>query len=142
MSVPFHTQVHVHTIKNEMSNRTMAFANPGSLAKADLEGRLVEPDPAVACGMKLIEDGTAIGRRVARIDVFENRGPGAGGVITAQFQFTELVPILDGDALAQGDTPVGAGNGFVKKGAADPEAAFVAEVLTIKGKKYASIVKL
>ncbi|KQS75027.1 hypothetical protein ASG32_07990 [Methylobacterium sp. Leaf361] len=142
MSTPFHTKVHVHSIKNEMSNRTMAFANPGGLTKAQLEGRLVEPDPAVPCGMKLVEAGTAIGPRVARIDVFENRGPGAGGVITAQFQFTDLVPILDGDPLAQGDTAVGGGDGFVKKGGADDVGAFVAEVLTVKGVKYASVVKL
>lgn len=142
MSTPFHTKVHVHSIKNEMFNRTMAFANPDALSKADLEGRLVEPDPAVPCGMKLVADGTPIGPRVARIDVFENRGPGAGGVITAQFRFSDLVPVLDGDALAQGDTAVGAAGGFVKKGAADDVGAFVAEILTIKGKKYASVVKL
>lgn len=142
MSTPFHTKVHVHSIKNEMFNRTMAFANPGALSKADLEGRLVEPDPAVPCGMKLVEAGTEIGPRVARIDIFENRGPGAGGVITAQFRFSDLVPILDGDTLAQGDTAVGGGDGFVKKGGADDVGAFVAEVLTVKGKKYASVVKL
>lgn len=142
MSTPFHTKVHVHSIKNEMFNRTMAFANPGALSKADLEGRLVEPDPAVPCGMKLAEAGTPIGPRVARIDVFENRGPGAGGVITAQFRFSDLVPVLDGDTLAQGDTAVGGGDGFVKKGAADDVGAFVAEIITVKGKKYASVVKL
>jgi len=142
MSAPFHTKVHVHTIKNEMENRTMAFANPENLTKEQLEGRLVEPDPTVPCGMKLLADGSPLGRRHARLEVFEKRGPGNGGVITAQFSYSELVPIKDGDALAQGDTPVGAGAGEVKVGAADPNAPWVAEVLTIKGKKYASIVAI
>ena len=138
MAAPFHTKVHVHSIKNEMFNRTMAFALPAGMTKAAVEGRLVEPDPAVPCGMKLLTDGTAITSSTARIDVYEDRG-----VITAQFRFSELVPIKDGDALAQGDVAVGAGNGEVKKGVAgSATAAFVAEIITQGGKKYASLVKL
>lgn len=142
MSTTYHTKVHTHTIKNEMSNRTMAFTIPEGLTKADVEGRLVEPDAAVPCGVKLLTDGAKLGRRVGRIDVWEPRGPGRAGVVTVQWQYTELVPILDGDALAQGDTPVGAGNGLVKKGTADPTSPFVTEVITIGTKKFASIICL
>ncbi len=142
MSAVFHTKVHVHTVKNEMENRTLAFANPENLTKAQLEGRLVEPDPAVPCGMRLLRDGSPLGRRHARLEVFEQRGPGNGGVITAQFSYTELVPVLDGDPLAQGDTPVGGGNGFVKRGVADEKAPWVAEIIVRDGKKFASIVAI
>lgn len=142
MSTPFHNTVHVHPIKNEDSNRTMVFLNPTKLKKAELESRLVEPDPSVPCGMKLLTDGTKLGRRVGRLEIFEPRGPGDAGLITVQFQYTDLVPILEGDALAVGDTPVGGGNGFVKKGVADADAPFVAEIVERKGKKYAAIVAL
>jgi len=142
MSATFHTKVHVHTIKNEMENRTMAFANPENLTKDQLEGRLVEPDAGVPCGMKLLTDGAPLGRRHARLEIFEKRGPGNGGVITAQFSYSELVPVKDGDPLAQGDTPVGAGAGEVKRGVADPAAPWVAEIITKNGKKYASIVAI
>ncbi|GBU16880.1 MULTISPECIES: hypothetical protein [Methylobacterium] len=138
MSAPFHKTVHVHSIKNEPFNRTMVFTLPNGISKTDVLGRLVEPDPAVPCGMKLLTDGAQIHGSVARIDVYEDRG-----MITAQFRFSELVPILANDTLAQGDPVVGAGNGFVKKGVAgNSPGVFVAEVLTIKGVKYASIVKL
>lgn len=137
MSKPFHKDVHVHSIKNEMFNRTMAFALPNGISAADVLGRLAVPDPTIPCGMKLIGDGEAITAATARIEVYEDRG-----VITAQFRFSDLVPILAGDTLAAGDTPVGAAGGFVKKGAVGASSAFVAEVLTKKGKKYASIVKL
>lgn len=135
MAAPFHTKVHVHTVKNEMENRTFAFVLPNGLTKADVEGRLVVPDPAVPCGMKLAAEGDPV---VARIDVYEARN-----VITAQFSFTELVPIKDGDLLAQGDTAVGAANGECKKAAAnDASKNFVAEIITKGAKKYASLVKL
>lgn len=135
MAAPFHTKVHVHSIKNERENRTMAFSIPNGMTKAQVEGRVVTVDPTVPCGMKLTGEGDPI---VARIDVFEDRG-----VITAQFSFTDLVPVKDGDALAQGDTAVGAANGEVKKaGTNNPNVNFVAEILTIKGKKYASLVKM
>lgn len=137
MAKPFHKDVHVHSIKNEISNRTMAFALPNGISAADVLGRLAVPDATIPCGMKLIGDGAAIDNNTARIEVYEDRG-----VITAQFRFSDLVPILAGDALAAGDTPVGAGNGFVKKGAAGASAAFVAEIITKNGKKYASLVKL
>lgn len=138
MSTPFHTQVHTHGIKNEPFNRSMNFVLPNGLTGADVLGRLVEPDPSIPVGMKLLTDGAKIGADVARIDVYEDRK-----MITAQFRFSDLVPILEGDALAVGDVPVGAGNGFVKKGlATDKSQAFVSEIVTRKGKKYASIVKL
>ena len=61
----------------------------------------------------------------------------------SQFRFTELVPVLAGDTLAMGDPVVGAGNGFVKKGVAgNSPGVFVAEIITRKGLKYASLVKL
>ena len=138
MSTPFHTKLHVHGIKNEPFNRSMNFVLPAGLTKADVESRLVEPDPANPVTMKLLSDGAKIGAKVARIEVYEDRK-----MITAQFRFSDLVPILAGDALAVGDVPVGAGNGFVKKGASTDEAqAFVAEIVTRKGVKYAALVKL
>ncbi len=138
MSTPFHNVVHVHGIKNEMFNRTMVFVIPNGLKKADVEGRLVEPDPTVDCGMKLLTDGTAITSAVGRLEVYEERG-----VATIQFRFSELVPILAADPLARGDVAVGAGNGFVKAGVADEKAPWVAEIITDKaGKKFASIVAI
>ncbi|PZP71775.1 hypothetical protein [Methylorubrum populi] len=138
MSKPFHTTVHVDSIKNEMFNRSMAFAIPDGLKGADVLGRLVEPDPTINCGMRLLRDGEAITASTARIDVYEDRG-----LITAQFRFSDLVPILEGDALKAGDVAVGAGNGFVKKGVAGSASeAFVAEIREKNGKKYASLVKL
>lgn len=140
MSKPFHRDVHVHSIKNEMFNRTMAFALPDGLTGADVLGRLVQPDPTIPCGMKLLEDGHPIDASVARIEVYEDRG-----VITAQFRFSDLVPIKAGDALDATKLPVGAGDGFVKSGGAAGSAAssaFVAEVITKKGVNYASVVKL
>ncbi|MFC7661707.1 hypothetical protein ACFQWF_01735 [Methylorubrum suomiense] len=97
MSTPFHNTVHLYPIKNEDSNRTVVFLNQTGLTKADLENRLIEPDPAVPNGMRLLSDGAKITRRVARLEIFERRGPGNAGLATAQFQFTDLVPILAGD---------------------------------------------
>ncbi|BAQ50298.1 hypothetical protein [Methylobacterium aquaticum] len=138
MSTPFHTQLHVHGIKNELFNRSMNFRLPNGLTKADVESRLVEPDPTSPVTMKLLSDGAKITAKVARLEVYEDRQ-----MITAQFRFSDLVPILKDDPLAVGDVPVGAGNGFVKKGLATDEAeAFVAEIVTRKGVKYAALVKL
>lgn len=135
MSTPFHTQVHTHGIKNEMFNRSMVFAIPNGLTKADVEGRAVTVDATRVAAVKLTGEGDPI---VARIDIYEDRG-----LVTAQFRFSDLMPIKDGDAVAQGDTVVGAANGFVKKAPAnDPLVNFVSEIVTRNGKKFASVVRL
>lgn len=139
MSVPFHTTVHMHGIKNEMFNRSMAFAIPAGLTKKDVEGRALAVDPTGPCRAKLAADGDTI---IARLDIYEDRG-----LVTAQFRWSDLMPIAAGDLVAVGDTVVGAGSGvtagFVKKAPANnPHTNWVAEILTIKGQKYAAVVRL
>lgn len=135
MSTPFHNTVRLHTIKNEHANRTVVFTLPNGMKAADVLGRALTVDTSAPCKMKLAADGDPV---VARLEVYEDRG-----LATAQFSFTDLIPIKAGSVVNVGDTVVGAGDGLVKAAAAaDPLKNWVAEIITKKGVAYASVVRM
>ncbi|MBD9544266.1 hypothetical protein IB276_33005 [Ensifer sp. ENS04] len=76
---------------------------------------------------KLAGDGETIVGRLATVEDRKVEGQLVG---TIAFHFANTLPIKAGQAVAAGDTVVGAGGGEVKKAAAaDHNANFVAEVI-------------
>jgi hypothetical protein len=116
----------------------------GAVTQDDL-GKALSLDTSANSTMKLAADGDKI---VGRLETYEDRSQqGAGKVGTVARQFKELLPIKAGlaglDAVALGDSVVGAGAGEVKAandGTAKTEnGTLVTALVTIAGSNFAVV---
>lgn len=120
---PFHTKVSLRGFHFEAFMFTFLLA--AGITAAD-RGKAVSWGGAPNT-VKLAADGDKI---IGRLEVVEDRKVEGQLVGTVALKFANLVPIKAGDALAAGDTAIGAGAGTVKKAAtADHDVNFVAEVI-------------
>jgi hypothetical protein len=91
-------------------------------------GHALTLDPSANSQFKLAGDGDRIDGRLFQ---FEDRRQQGGGLVgSVERKFKAKLPVADGQAVALGDTVVGAGGGKVKAAATDdPRINTVVEVL-------------
>lgn len=120
----FHTKVSLRGFHFEDFHLTFTLA--AGIVGADV-GKAVSIDASAPNKVKLAADGDVIIGRLATVEDRKVEGQLVGAVA---LKFANTLPIKAGDALAVGDTAVGAGNGTIKKAAAnDANKNFVAEII-------------
>lgn len=123
MSTPFHNKVSLRGFHFEDASLTVKLA--AGITQNDI-GKAVAMSN-VANTFKLAGADEHIVGRLVSVEDRTVEGQLVGAV---EFQFANYLPIKAGEAVAAGDTVVGAGNGEVKKLATpDHSKNFVAEVV-------------
>lgn len=119
-----HQNVTLRGFHFEMASLTV---NLAAEVTADHVGFALTPDASGPNKMKLAGAGDVV---VARLATFEDRKVEGTRVGAAEFQFSNTLPIADGETINPGNTVVGAGGGKVKAAAtADFTQNFVGEVI-------------
>lgn len=124
---PFHYQVQLRGINFEDFHMTGLIT--GTINVSTDIGKAVAVDANAAASFKLAGDDDLI---VGRLVSYEDRTAEGIKVGTIAFKFSDLLPLADppNTTVVVGSTVVGAGNGEVKKAAADdPNVNFVSAIV-------------